>query len=232
MMSRTDEFLELYKKLEVIVANNYGTFKGGGSVAKLARREEFKYIRAELDYIRDVRNLLTHRPKIDGSFMVEPSGSMVELLKDIIDKVERPAVAGNVMLELSRVIYCTKEDRVMPALRRMYQKAISFIPILEDGVVSGVFGNSTFIHCSLSGEYQITDETCFREIEKELSLNGNPAEVFLFADRHTPLDKLSDMIEEVRSGERKVNMIFVTEHGKPSEKLLGIVTAWDVAAAY
>lgn len=231
-MSRADEFLELYKKLEVIVANNYGNFKGGGSVAKLSRREEFKYIRAELDYIRDVRNLLTHRPKLEGGFMVEPSQSMIDLLKDVIDKVERPAIAGNVMLEISKVISCTKDDRVMPALRRMYEKAISFIPILEEGRVCGVFGNSTFIHCNLSGEYRITDETCFREIEGELALDGNEAEIFLFADRHTPLDQLSDMIEDERSGERKVDMIFVTEHGSPKEKLLGIITAWDVAAAY
>ena len=55
---------------------------------------------------------------------------------------------------------------------------------------------------------------------------------FLFTGKETAINELSDIFEEASRDGRKVGMIFVTEHGRDTEKLLGIITAWDVAAAY
>lgn len=231
-MTRADEFLELYKKLEAIVANNYGNRKEGGSVAKLGKRSEFRHIREELDYIRDVRNLLAHRPRISEDYVVEPSEGMITLLKKVIEKVERPAIADNIMVKLDDVISCNKGDFVIPALRKMNDKAISYIPILNEGRICGVFSERAFIQCTISGNQKIDDGTMFYEIEDELSLNSSDVVQFLFADRKTPIDELSDLFDEAAQNEKKIGMIFVTEHGKESEALLGIITAWDVAAAF
>lgn len=231
-MERAEEFLDLYKKLEAQVASIYGARHEGGSVAKLGRRPEFRSISAELDYIRDVRNLLSHRPKIAEEYMVEPSEAMIQLLKDVIARVETPAIAGNIMVKVSNVFCCGREDAVLPAIREMYEKGISHIPITEEGRVVGVFSDSTFIHCMVSGEYQVNENTVFREIEKELSFESYEPETFLFAEKGMPVNELSDTFEEASRSGRKVGMIFVTEHGRETEKLLGIITAWDVAAAY
>ncbi len=224
--------MDLYKKLEAQVASTYGARHEGGSVAKLGRRPEFRSISAELDYIRDVRNLLSHRPKIADSYMVEPSEAMVQLLKDVIARVETPAVAANIMVRIHEVFCCGKEDAVLPAVRTMYEKGISHIPIMEEGRVVGVFSDSTFIRCTVSGEYAVDENTVFGEIEKELSFESYEPETFLFTGKETAINELSDIFEEASRAGRKVGMIFVTEHGRDSEKLLGIITAWDVAAAY
>ncbi len=231
-MTRADEFLELYKKLEAIVANNYGHHKEGGSVAKLGRRSEFRHIREELDYIRDVRNLLAHRPRISDDYVVEPSEGMITLLKKVIEKVERPAIADNIMVKVDDVISCNKGDFVIPALRKMNEKAIAYIPIMSDGRVCGVFSERTFIECTISGNYKIDDGTMFYEIEDALSLNSSNVVKFLFAERKMPIDELSDLFDEAAQSGQKIGMIFVTEHGNESEALLGIITAWDVAAAF
>ena len=231
-MTRADEFLELYKKLEAIVANNYGSHKEGGSVAKLGRRSEFRHIREELDYIRDVRNLLAHRPRISDDYVVEPSEGMITLLKKVIEKVERPAIADNIMVKMDDVISCNKGDFVIPALRKMNEKAIAYIPILNEGRVCGVFSERTFIECTISGNHKIDDGTMFYEIEDALSLNSSNVVKFLFAERKMPIDELSDLFDEAAQSGQKLGMIFVTEQGKESEALLGIITAWDVAAAF
>ncbi len=231
-MTRAEEFLELYKKLEASVANHYGEKKEGGSVARLGKRAEFRYLREELDYVRDVRNLLAHRPKISDDYMVEPSEGMIKLLKTIIDKVERPAIAGNIMVKMDQVLSFNKGDFVLPALRQMYDRGISFVPILNEGKVCGVFSDSIFIHCTITAKHPMEEGTMFYEIEDEIGLTSNQAVQFVFIERDTPVDELSDMIEEAEREHRKVGMIFVTEHGKESERLLGIITAWDVAAAY
>lgn len=230
--SRAEEFLELYKKLEAIVANTYGSAIEGGSVAKLGRRAEFRHIRKELDYIRDVRNLLAHRPKIADEYMVEPSQAMIDLLESVIGKVECPAIAGNIMIKMDRVLSCSKGDFIMPVVRKMHERAISHIPVLNEGRVCGVFSNSTFIQCTISGQPQISENTMFYEIEEMLSFEKHQGEAFWFTEKTTPIDELSDLFDEASRNNQKIGMLFVTEHGRESEKLLGIITAWDVAGAY
>lgn len=231
-MNRADEFLELYKKLEALVANTYGSHKEGGSVAKLGKRAEFRGIREELDYIRDVRNLLSHRPKISDDYVVEPSQGMIDLLNKVIEKVERPAIAENIMVKMDQVICANKGDFVMPALRKMYDRGLSYIPILNEGCVAGVFSESAYIQCMLSGEHKIDDGTMFYEIESDLALESNKAVTFCFVNRQMPIDELGDLFEESGQNDQKIGMLFVTEHGKDTEKLLGIITAWDLAAAF
>lgn len=231
-MTRADEFLELYKKLEAIVANNYGNRKEGGSVAKLGKRSEFRHIREELDYIRDVRNLLAHRPRISDDYVVEPSEGMIELLKKVIEKVERPAVAESIMVKLDDVISCNKGDFVIPALRKMNEKAIAYIPVLSEGRVCGVFSERAFIQYTVSQNRSVDEGTMFYEIEDVLSFDSSSVVKFLFTDRKTPIDELSDLFDEAAQNDQKIGMIFVTEHGKDTEALLGIITAWDVAAAF
>ncbi len=230
-MSRAEEFLDLYRKLEAVAASSYGEFREGGAVAKLGKRAEFRGIREELDYIRDVRNLLSHRPKIADCYMVEPSEAMVDLLKKVIDRIERPAIAGNIMVKTDRVLSCSRDDLVLPVLKQMYDKAFSHIPVLDDGRVCGVFSSSVFIRCMTSG-IQIDEHTTIKEIEKELALDSNNAEQFLFTGRETPIDELSELFEKAENAGRRLGMIFVTEHGRASERMTGIITAWDVAAAY
>ena len=72
----------------------------------------------------------------------------------------------------------------------------------------------------------------FYEIEDVLSFDSSSVVKFLFTDRKTPIDELSDLFDEAAQNDQKIGMIFVTEHGKDSEALLGIITAWDVAAAF
>ena len=64
-MNNTDLFLDLYKQLEQTAVSVYGLPADGTAVSKLERFNEYKSIRAELKYCREVRALLTHNPKID-----------------------------------------------------------------------------------------------------------------------------------------------------------------------
>ncbi len=231
-MNRTEEFLDLYRELESVASNTYEIQSGGGVISRVMRRPEFKHIRSELDYIRDVRNLLAHRPRIGDEYAVEPTEAMIELLKKTIDRVSHPSIAENIMVKRADVFCCSKTDQIFAAVREMYQRTVSHLPILEDGRVIGVFSDNRWIRCTISGEYHLTEESTFSEIEKELDLDNQEKERFLFTDWNTPVDELSDVFEEASKKGEKIGMIFVTEHGKRTEKLLGIITAWEVAAAF
>ncbi|MBR5931945.1 MAG: CBS domain-containing protein [Lachnospiraceae bacterium] len=231
-MNKTEKFLDLYKQLENEANAHYNLQGEGSTIAKLGRRSEFKKIRPELDYIRDVRNLLTHRPKIGESYAVEPTDSMLGLLERIIDRIEHPLSAMQIAVPIEDILSASLDSKALSSLENMYKRAFSHMPILDDGKVVGVFSGSTLMNCILYQPINFTEETTFREIRERLTFDQHPSETFRFVSRNELVSNISDMFDETLRQEERIGMIFVTEHGKSEEELLGIITAWDVAAAF
>ena len=73
--SRTDEFLDLYKKLEQLLKQNYSNDRGHyeNVVARYENSRDCGNMKDELNSIREIRNLLQHIPKINNCYIIEPS---------------------------------------------------------------------------------------------------------------------------------------------------------------
>lgn len=229
-MDKCEEFLDLYKQLETIAVNQFGAKGDGTAVSQLQRRSEFKNIRSELDYIRDVRNLLTHRPKIGDSFAVEPTDAIIDLIKKVIQKIEQPMLASDIYIPLGQVLYAGMDTKVYSTMASMFKKAYTHIPILEDSRVVGVFSDNTLMNYILYGNIIINNETRFRELGDYLALGSHPAETYRFVARNEKVSYISDLFDDALKNSDRIGMVFVTEHGKMDEKLLGIITAWNIAA--
>ncbi len=229
-MDKCEEFLDLYKQLESLAVNQLDAKSDGTAVSQLQRRPEFIDIRSELDYIRDVRNLLTHRPRIDDEYAVEPTDAMIDLLKKTIRRIEKPLTASDIYVPLGEVLFAEMETKVFSVMSAMFKKAFTHVPILEDSKVVGVFSDNTLMNYILFGNLLITNETRFSEIGEYLPLGVHPAETYRFVSRNETVSNISDIFDEALKNSDRVGMVFVTEHGKSEEKLLGIITAWDVAA--
>ena len=44
------------------------------------------------------------------------------------------------------------------------------------------------------------------------------------------VSEIKDIFKEDVDNKERINIIFVTQHGKRDEKLLGIITAWEIAS--
>ncbi|MBQ1286221.1 MAG: CBS domain-containing protein [Lachnospiraceae bacterium] len=230
-MTKTDQFLDLYKKLENTANTHYHIRGSGSAIAKLQRRQEFSNIHQELDYIRDVRNLLTHRPRIGEFYAVEPTDAMLSLLEKLIDRLEHPLSAIRIAVPLEEVLSASLDSPVLDSLEKMYKRAFSHMPILEDGKVVGVFSGSSLMNCVLYKHIMFSGDLKFRDIKDTFTFDQHPSETFRFVSRDTLVSDISDMFDEALQQEERIGMIFVTENGKSDEELLGIITAWDVAAS-
>ena len=230
-MTKTDQFLDLYKKLENTANTHYHIRGSGSAIAKLQRRQEFSNIHQELDYIRDVRNLLTHRPRIGEFYAVEPTDAMLSLLEKLIDRLEHPLSAIRIAVPLEEVLSASLDSPVLDSLEKMYKRAFSHMPILEDGKVVGVFSGSSLMNCVLYKHIMFSGDLKFRDIKDTFTFDQHPSETFRFVSRDTLVSDISDMFDETLQQEERIGMIFVTENGKSDEELLGIITAWDVAAS-
>ena len=228
MKEKTECFIEEYKKLEQYAKMKYGFPDDGKAITHLGNLPGFRSIQAKLFYCRDIRNTLQHNPRIKDSFAVEPSDEMIAFLKDIITRVSRKAIEFAV--PKIKVLAKTMKDTVRPTMIQMLQNTYTHVPILDNGVVVGVFSENTLL--SYLGEEQIVgieEKTCFSDLEKYLPINCHTSESFRFVPQDALLSDVSVLFDEALANQDRIGLVFITQNGLETEKMLGIITAWDIA---
>lgn len=233
-MKNADIFLDLYKQLEKAAVEKYGFRNDGSQVRMLSRRNEFKGLRNDLDYVREVRNLLSHRPLVKKDYAVEPTDAMVEFLQKVIDKVKSPLTAEKIMVPIDKVLYKSDNDRVYAAMLEMNEKNVTRIPIISNGHLLGIFSYGIVMRYLIlyREKAEIPENMLFSDILGFLppSFKYENCDEIGFIGRNTTVSEISDMFEQSIKDDRKLVMLFVTESGKGSERIMGIITPRDVAA--
>lgn len=230
MNSKTDLFLDKYKKLEATVSARYHLSNAESAVGFLERRAEYRAIKSELTYCREVRNLLTHNPKVGNRYAVEPSDEMIALLDQTIDRVNNPQRAKHIWIPRDKVACRTMDDYVRPAMVEMNEQVYTHIPIMKDGIVVGVFSENTLLSYLIDDEIvSIDNGVKFSDIIKYLPLDRHRAETFRFIGQETLVSEIEDIFADAVKKSDRIGLLFVTKSGRKTEKLLGIISAWDMA---
>lgn len=230
-MSRVDRFLDKYRELEEIARSKYQLTEYESAVGYLLWQREYFRIKDDLDLCLRVRNLLSHKRKVFDAYAVEPSEEMISFLEDTIQKVKHPLRAKDIAIGINHIYKGKSVDTVLPFIKIMNEKSISHIPIVENDIVKGVFSDNTIMEYLLDETIIETTETMrFSDLEKYLPLDAHKADSFRFVSMDTLLTEINDIFAEAISKGDRIGLVFVTAHGKKTEKLLGIITAWDLAA--
>jgi CBS domain-containing protein len=226
-MDNTEIFLDKYKILENIAINELKLPPDGSAVSKLEKRSEFKDIRYELNYCREVRNLLQHNQKLDEEFAVQPGEKMIELLDMVIERIKNPVRCCDVAIPFNDLVWRSMDDMVMPTIKLMNDRNISHVPILKDRRVVGDFSaNCVFPFLLGAEDCHIDSSTRFRDLNKYLVLDAHPSETFKFIPYDEKLSYAEKLYEENYDNHDRIGLIFLTQNGKPDERLLGILTSW------
>ncbi len=228
-MNATEEFIELYKKLEAIAVRRYN-YPKAYAITSLEQRPEFRQIADDLDYCRKVRNHLQHESKVFDTFSVVPSESMLRLMRETLEKVQKPPKANNVAIPISSVYYQTMDDYVKPAMVEMQRRVFTHIPILENRVVVGVFSENTVFSYLIDEEIiSIDDNMKFSDLKEYLPIDKHRSESFRFVPQDMIAYEVGQMFEQALQNQDRIGLIFTTKAGRPDEPLMGIISAWDVA---
>ena len=228
-MDKITEYLDLVKELEKYAKLQYNISKGESTFIGLMKRKEFKNIKSNIDYCREVRNLLVHSTKINDSFLVSPSNEMINLLRGVIEKVKNPLKAKDIMIKVKDICYCEEVDFVLPKLKIMTENVFSNIPILEDKTVVGVFSESTLLNYLLDEEIIEIDKTLrFHDIQKYTKLENHRSESFIFVPANMLKADIEEKFENSIINGEKIGLAFVTQNGKADEKIWGIISVWDL----
>lgn len=130
-MSRANEFLDKYNRLET--SRRKIRLRQIQPSDFLANTREFGKYATELNYCREVRNVISHNPRLDGSYIVEPSAKMLEFLDFMLNELEHPKRCLQIAVRIERVLTASPQTRVLPVMREMFEKGFPTFPCFRKG---------------------------------------------------------------------------------------------------
>lgn len=175
----------------------------------------------------DFRNLDAHSNDLAPHF-AEPHADIVKLIEKIADELNPEAKALDYAVTSDRIYSATLADQAKKVIRHMIDENFTHVPILnEKEKMIGVFSESSVFNYFVSHEEIILDGTVTNsEFEDFIGIEARPNEVFRFLSRNELLINAKDLFTSEQP--KRLGAIFITENGSPTEKLLGLLTPWDV----
>ena len=182
---------------------------------------------------KEVRNLLQHRERINGSFAVVPSDAMLALLRDVIRDIEGIPCASDLGVKASGLFSAQVDDRIVPVMEVMHKRSFNLVPILNDGRVVGAFSQKTlFSYLMENGVVGFDPNDRLILLAHLLPLDAHGAETFRFVAADAPAPKVAEVFRDALRRSELMGAVFVTAHGKSDERLLSMITSWDMAAFF
>lgn len=222
---KTELFLDTYKRLETAAEALVGSSGRSSSIMRLSHLPEFSRYRDELDYCRQVRNLLTHEAKINGAYGVIPSEQLLAVLQKVLRQIENPPTLGEYMTPVSGLLTAKPEQAVLPFMTQMDERGISYLPILENGKVMGVFSQRSVFRWLLSGK-ALDQTVTFAQMAQVLPIEQQRGIRFVSPD--LPLEQGRELYRWVSAKHQRVKLLLVTKAGRPDRPLMGIVSPYDI----
>lgn len=228
--SRIERFLDLYKQLEDELEDKYRNARRHYSsvVFEFIRDEDSAPVRDQLETCREIRNLLTHSANLGGEPIVEPSAPVVAAMEEVLNFVRKPPLALDYATKWDQVMKAHLHQKVLRLMEVMDKNGYSHIPVLNDGEFYGVFSvGSVFQYILRTGGKGIKPETTVAELGRHIQVEAH-MENYDFVPKDATYLSVRRKFEKVCGKNKRISVIFITENGKPSERVLGMLTPWDV----
>ncbi len=162
----------------------------------------------------ELRNQLVHGINLSGDAYIVPTEHAIGQIQMISKLIMAPSLA--VDMYAKSVFTAQIGDRVLDIVQQMYDRRISFVPVFDGGVYRLTLSKWSIFGCILQYGDQIAQIT-LAQINQQEDVN-----VQRYTSQHTVLDIQSYLAHNPRS------IIYLTEDGQKSDKLLGVVTEHDV----
>lgn len=240
-MTNHEKFLGLYNDLDDSLRKRYHNNDRTQSmyvrfVSDLNRSGAKRYmqIAKKLNMIRVIRNNLVHELDMNKDNLIEITDETIKFLEDLIKLLDHPMKATDIgkPIEEAFVVNVAQNAKVKDLMKIMREKGYSQIPILKDnGSLSGVFSpNVLFEYMSHNADKSIS-ELSLLDLKDVTPIDKHFSETYIFIAKDMLEEDIDDLFTEKLNANTKLAMMFVTENGDPSEKVIGIIVLKDLISA-
>ena len=232
-MNTVEEFIEEYKKLEESVRRVYRLTKEQSVIGELKKQRGFENLKAEIQSCADLRNFFQHNSRLGGSFAAEPTAAAIAFVKELTAMVNNRPRCRDICVLKKDIVWRGPDDPVKPAIEQMRLLGHSSIPILCDGRVIGVFDERSLFQyvsrCSGNG-FPPEGTLTFRDLEPYTSVSERNMRAFAFVSMNAYVDDVVALFEKQLENGKRIRLVLLTNSGKPTDRLRGILTPWDIIA--
>jgi predicted transcriptional regulator len=230
-MTKSEIFLDTYNKIDNFLrkVGKLETNAGFAYKVKNSNNHVVNKFQDELISFGELRNAIVHNPKIGNKAIAEPHESTVERIIELYKDITNPK---KVIPDFQfKVLGAKKEDYINDILIEMKKKSFSQFPVFdENGLVCELINNNT-ISRWLSSQLEengtiIIENVKVADLIPEIEFKEN----YEFVSRNASIYEASSLfINQISNKERNLDVIFITQNGKRTEKLLGLITIEDIA---
>lgn len=234
-MTNAEQFLDHYITIERILRKHYGS-KGRHDtflqLVTIAERKSslIKYFADDLREYGELRNAIVHnRTPDENAIIAEPHSFVVDHMANIRHSIENPIKVKDVMTK--PVFTADINDNITKTAQKMYNKIYTHVPIYDKDKFMGVLSESALLRwvgeLSRTGR-QLDSERSVGEMLHQLDQPGNKFNDYEFIPKNTFILDAKARFENALSQGHRLGAIFVTKTGKNTEKIEGLITAWDL----
>jgi CBS domain-containing protein len=202
-------------------------------IEELATRNSmFARHRYDLETFARLRNAIVHTHMPEAMPIAEPHEGAVTQYEQMVEQLLHPPLALSIAVGLANIFTTDWTDPVHEVVAIMNRRDYTHVPILQDGVVAGVFSENTlFSYLAGCSTLRITEKTLVQELRDFLPIDRHASEVFDFLKPTATSAELLDCFRRTFATARRLGAVFITDDGTSTGKLLGLATAWDIAGA-
>ncbi len=235
-LNPAQHFIQIYNELDNYMRK---TLKIGDEadhtylISQMAQKGHriFETYGFDLRQFARLRNAIIHNPYQNNSQPIaQPNPDIVEKYEMIKNFVIHPPKALSIAIPAPIIFTATFDSNIQQIMKIMIDKSYTHIPIIEKGVMVGVFSeNSLFSYLSASKDILITSDAKMGDLKEFIPFEKHQNEYFEFINKDALLTEVEEIFKKGLKDLKRIAVVYITEHGKKEEKLLGMITAWDLA---
>jgi CBS domain-containing protein len=228
-MSRAEAFLAAFHAIE------HHLRRIGGTPARLpfyraldeaARRSpEARRFADDLREYADLRNAIVHSARGDEP-IAEPHRDVVEHLQRILASLTDPPRV--LPLFKRQVITVGEAEPVARAVEIMYAESISQVPVMRGAAFEALLTTKTvtrWLGASVAEDLFSLLETPVAHVLRF----AEGADSYAIIASSATLAQVMDRFHDAEVGGSKLQALFISQRGKPTDKLLGVITTADLS---
>lgn len=233
--SNSSKFLAIYNDLDKYMRKiiDVGYMVGHTDLIKRMsdKNKIFTRYKEDLMDFAMLRNAIVHNPgKENEDSIAEPHDKTVSRYEYIRDNVKNPPIALNIAIKADYIYTTSMESVALDVMKEMNKNTYTHVPVIENERITGVFSeNSVFSYMVKNEDVLIEKDVKIKEFADFIPLEKHESEFFRFVSKNKLVIDIEEMFQKELVNKKRLSVVFITETGKPTEKILGLITAWDVA---
>ena len=225
MENKAGQFLERYREIEEWVLNNLNIIE----MKDLEQMPKYKSIRSNLAFCRMLRNLLSHYDwSKAGNDMIIVTDQAIRQVNNLYYSLN-PVTLMRVAIRAGQIFAPSPEDSVLAAVKVMQRNDYSYIPVVENHRIVGVFSTKTIMRLVAENNgVNISETLKFKEIADLIQLKDESNAHYGFINPNMTVEDISLKFQQSKTRRMRLDMLFITDNGRSDGLLQGMVTPVDL----